>query len=160
MVIYKIVDKITKVSRTLPQNRSDTVESGAGSMAFDREIAWEKSEKTPMEYQKKNLLDNTPDQQSKFRTKNWVETKNDSRGMYNTNMCIKLRASILKSNLCNYSDAYILVKGTISVVNVVFNQVADANKNDKEVVFKNSAPLTDWISEINNTQTDNAKALN
>ena len=71
-----------------------------------------------------------------------------------------MRASILKSNLCNYSDAYILVKGTISVVNVVFNQVADANKNDKEVVFKNSAPLTDWISEINNTQIDNAKALN
>ena len=91
----------------------------------------------------KNLLDNTPDQQSKFRTKNWVETKNDSRGLYNTNMYNKLRASILKSNLCNYSDAYILVKGTISVVNVVFNQVADANKNDKEVVFKNSAPLTD-----------------
>ena len=42
----------------------------------------------------------------------------------------------------------------------MFNQVADANKNDKEVVFKNSAPLTDWISEINNTQIDNAKALN
>ena len=92
MVINKIVDKITKVSRTLPQNRSDTVESGAGSIAFDREIAWEKSEKTPMEYQKKNLLDNTPDQQSKFRTKNWVETNNDSRGTYNTNRYIKLRA--------------------------------------------------------------------
>ena len=71
-----------------------------------------------------------------------------------------MRASILKSSLCNYRDAYILVKETISVVNVVFNQVADANKNDKEVVFKNSAPLTDWISEINNTQIDNAKALN
>ena len=96
-----------------------------------------------MEYQKKNLLDNTPDQQSKFRTKNWVETNNDSRGTYNTNRYIKLRASILKSSLCNYRDAYILVKETISVVNVVFNQVADANKNDKEVVFKNSAPLTD-----------------
>ena len=39
LVINKIVDKITKVSRTLPQDRSDTVESGAGSMAFDREIA-------------------------------------------------------------------------------------------------------------------------
>ena len=45
-----------------------------------------------MEYQKKNLLDNTPDQQSKFRTKNWVETNNDSRGTYNTNRYIKLRA--------------------------------------------------------------------
>ena len=55
MVIYKIVDKITKVSRTLPQNRSDTVESGAGSMAFDREIAWEKSEKISMEYQKQKI---------------------------------------------------------------------------------------------------------
>ena len=71
----------------------------------------------------KNLLDNTPDQQFKFRTKNWVETNNDSRGMYNTNRYIKLRASVLKSSLCNYSDLYILVKGTISVVNVVLNQV-------------------------------------
>ena len=39
LVINKIFDKITKVSRTLPQDRSNTVESGAGSMAFDREIA-------------------------------------------------------------------------------------------------------------------------
>ena len=54
-VINKIVDKITKVSRTLPQDRSDTVESGAGSMAFDREIAWEKSEKRSMEYQKQKI---------------------------------------------------------------------------------------------------------
>ena len=55
LVINKIVDKITKVSRTLPQDRSNTVESGAGSMAFDREIAWEKSEKRSMEYQKQKI---------------------------------------------------------------------------------------------------------
>ena len=61
-----------------------------------------------MEYQKIiNLLDNTPNQQSKFMTKNWVEINNDSRGTYNTNSQIRFKASIPKSRLFNYSDAYI-----------------------------------------------------
>ena len=43
-----------------------------------------------MEYQKINLLENTPNQPTKFRTKNWVEINDDSRGTYNTNSQIKL----------------------------------------------------------------------
>ena len=66
-----------------------------------------------MEYQKLiNLLDNTRNHPSKFRTKNWVGI-NDARGMYNTNNQIKYKTSMLKWHLCNYSDAYVLVKGTI-----------------------------------------------
>ena len=69
-----------------------------------------------MEYQEIiNLLDNTPNQPTKFRTKNWVEINDESHGMYNTNSQIKFKTSMLRSNLCDYSDAYILVKGTISV---------------------------------------------
>ena len=59
-----------------------------------------------MEYQKIiNLLDNTPNQPSKFRTKNWVKINDDSHGTYNTNSQTKIKTSMLKSSLCDYSDA-------------------------------------------------------
>ena len=64
-----------------------------------------------------NLLDNTPNQPTKFGTKKWIEINHDSRGMYNTNSQIKFKTSVLRSILCDYSDAYILVKGTIIVTN-------------------------------------------
>ena len=65
---------------------------------------------------------------------------------------------MLKSSLCNYSDAYILVKGNISVTNTAAAGAA-ANNTDKKVIFKNCAPFTNCISEINNTQIDNAKDI-
>ena len=73
-----------------------------------------------MEYQKKliNLLDNTPNQLTKFRTINWVEINDDSRGTYNTNSQIKFKTSILRSRLCDYSDAFIFVSGTIKITGV------------------------------------------
>ena len=67
-----------------------------------------------MEYEKIiNLLKNTPNQPTKFRTKNWVEINDDSRGTYNTNSQIRFETSMLRSSLCDYSEAYILVSGTI-----------------------------------------------
>ena len=67
-----------------------------------------------MEYQKiADLLDNTSNQPSKFRTKNWVKINDESRGMYNTNVQIKFKISMLRSGLCNCGDGYILVKGNI-----------------------------------------------
>ena len=63
---------------------------------------------------------------------------------------------MLKSSLCDYSDAYILVKGTI-IVNNTAAQGAAASNTNKKVIFKNCAPFTNCISEINNTQIDNAK---
>ena len=69
-----------------------------------------------IEYQKViNLLDNTPNLPNKFRTKYWVETSNDASRTYNTNSQIKFKISILKSTLWDYSDAYILLKVTISI---------------------------------------------
>ena len=65
---------------------------------------------------------------------------------------------MLKSSLCDYIDAYILVKGTISVNNTAA-QGADANNTNKKVIFKNCAPFTNCISEINNTQIDNVKDI-
>ena len=64
-----------------------------------------------MEYQKIiNLLDNTSKEPSKFRTKNWAEINDDSRLTYNSNSQIKFKTIMLKSSLCSYSDAYIVVK--------------------------------------------------
>ena len=73
-----------------------------------------------MEYQKiANLIDDTPNQPSKFRTKNWVEINYKSRGAYNVGSQIKFKTTMLKSSLCDYSHAYILVNGTISVITLL-----------------------------------------
>ena len=112
-----------------------------------------------MEYQKiANLIDDTSNQLSKFRTRNWVEINDKSKGAYNVNSQIKFKTTMLKSSLCDYSDAYILVKGTISVNNTAAANAA-VNNDDKKVIFKNCAPFTNCISEINNTQIDNAKDI-
>ena len=65
---------------------------------------------------------------------------------------------MLKSSLCYYDDAYILVKGKITVNNTAAAD-ADANNTNKKVIFKNCAPFTNCISEVNNKQVDNAKDL-
>ena len=69
-----------------------------------------------MEYQKiVNLLDNIPNQSTKFRAENWVEISDDSRGRQNSNSQIKFKTSMLRSHLWEYNDAYILVNGTITI---------------------------------------------
>ena len=103
------------------------------------------------------MLDNTQNQPSKFRTKNWVEINDESRGTYSTKCQTKFKTSMLRSSLCDYSDPYIAVKGTITVPNI--GTVATQNNRNKEVIFKNCTPFTDWMSEINNTQIDNAKDI-
>ena len=65
---------------------------------------------------------------------------------------------MLRSILCDYSDAYILVKGNISV-NYNAAEGAAANNANKKVIFKNCAPFTNCISKINNTQIDNAEYI-
>ena len=113
-----------------------------------------------MEYQKiANLIDDdTLNQPSKFRTRNWIEINDESRGEYNVNSQIKFKTTMLKSSLCDYSDAYTLVKGTVTVNNTAA-QGAAANNTNKKVIFKNCAPFTNCISEINNMQIDNAKDI-
>ena len=68
-----------------------------------------------MEYQKiANLLDTKSNQPSKFRTRNWVETNDESRGTYTSNDT-RFKTTMLRSNLCDHAGAYILVKGTITI---------------------------------------------
>ena len=115
-----------------------------------------------MEYQKMpNLIDDASNQPSKFRTKNWVEINDESRGTYNVNSQIKFKTIMLKSILCDYSDAYILVKEKITIKGAGADAAArQADERDKGVAFKNCAPFTNCISENNNTQIDNAKETN
>ena len=111
-----------------------------------------------MEYQKiANLLDNASNQPTKFRTRNWVEINDDSRGTY-TNSDIKFKSATLKSNLCDYADAYILVKGKITITGHGDDDAArQADERDKGVIFKDCAPFTKCISRINGTYVDNSQ---
>ena len=71
-----------------------------------------------MEHQKiANLLDSASTKPSKLRAKNWVERNEDIRDAYSPNKQIRFKTTMLRSSLCDYSDAYIVVKGNISVNN-------------------------------------------
>ena len=76
--------------------------------------------------------------------------------MYNTNSQIKFKTSMLRSSLGDYCDAYILVSATITVP--ITAAAADPN-NRKNIIIKNCTPFTNCISEINNSQIDNAKDI-
>ena len=120
-----------------------------------------------MEYQKIiNILDDKTNQPSKLRTKNWVEVNDELRGDYNdhddddnninnndndNNNNIKFKTTMIRSSLCDYSDAYIIVKGTITVSNTT-SAGAAVNNDNKKVVFKNCVIFTSCITETNNTQ--------
>ena len=110
-----------------------------------------------MEYQKiANLSERTSDNLSKFRTRNWVEINGESRGNY-ANSDIRFKTTMLRSNLCDYADSYILVKGTIAITGAGDDAAARrADERNKGVTFKNCAPFTKCISRINNTDIDNA----
>ena len=114
-----------------------------------------------MEYQKiKNLIDDASNKPSKFRTKNWVKINDESRGTYNVNTQIKFKTTMLKSSLSDYSDAYIVVKGKITIIGEGDDAAArQANERDKGVAFQNWTPFTNCISEINDTQIDNVKDI-
>ena len=113
-----------------------------------------------MEYQTIiNLLNNELNKPSKFRTRNWVEKNDKSRGAYTGNN-IKFKTTILRSNLCDYADAYILVKETITITGAgADNTARQADERNEGVAFKNCAPFIKWINRINNTEIDNAKDI-
>ena len=103
-----------------------------------------------MEYQKiSNSIDSESNQPSKFRTRNWVETNDKSRGTY-TSDDIKFETTMLRSNLCDYADVQILAKGTITITGAGDDDDAAKrlDERNKGVIFKNCAPFTKYISRI------------
>ena len=108
-----------------------------------------------MEYEKiTNLLGNIPDKVSRFITKKRIKVHVQSGGLYSTNKQIRFKTSMLISDLCDYSDAYIVVKGTVSVT-------GEENKDRKNrgVVLKNNALFISCISKINGVLIENLKDL-
>ena len=112
-----------------------------------------------MEYQKIiNLLHKTPNQPTIFRTKNWVQINYgqnwvESRGVHEKDNQIRFKISVLRSSLCDYTHAYILVKGTMTVAQAT---AAASNNANKKVILKNCAPFTKCIRRIANKQVENA----
>ena len=112
-----------------------------------------------MEYQKIANWTTGLNQPSKFRTRNWNEINNESRRKYTRNH-VKFKTTMLRSNLCDYGDPYILVKGTITITVEGNDDVAkQADERNKGVTFKNCALFTKCISRINNTYIDNAEDI-
>ena len=133
-----------------------------------------------MEFQKiVNFLDTTSDDKDlpRFATKTWIEVYNQSEGNYYVNKEIRIKTSMLRSDLCGFSDAYIVVKGDITVVKKIFtaadfeapyntvnNATATNTANNNafseiKLVFKNNAPFVNCISKINDVKIDNAEDL-
>ena len=119
-----------------------------------------------MEYQKiVNLLESTSDNLSKFKARNWIQINDESRGNY-ANGDIKFETAMLRSNLCDYADSYILVKGTLTITGSAgppagrteaqLLAARQADERNKEGTFKNCAPFTKCVSRINNTDIVNA----
>ena len=109
-----------------------------------------------MEFQKiVNFLDTTSDDKDlpRFVTKKWIEVYDQSERDYRVNKEIRIKTPVLRSDLCDFSDAYIVVKGYIAVTN------PDDAKRNKSITFKNNAPFINCISKINGMQIDNAEDL-
>ena len=98
-----------------------------------------------------NLLNGSDNENSKFATKKWYVIDSESKGNYSHHDPIKFLTKSIESSLCDYSDAYILVTGNITVTG------GDANT---KVAFKNCAPFTKCITEINETFIDDAEHIN
>ena len=117
-----------------------------------------------MEYDKINDLllseDNESEKLSKFVTREYVRV-NSLSNTYNENKSIRFKTPMLRSNLCDYSDAYILVKGTITVtapgVNNSANNIRD--KRNRPVILKNNAPFVSCITRINGELIEDADDL-
>ena len=84
----------------------------------------------------------------------WIEVNDLSSGQYSARKIIRFTTSMLRSNLCDYSDTYIIVKGRISV-----RDTNDVNRRYKNLTSKNNAPFRWCITNINNTFIDNAEDL-
>ena len=110
-----------------------------------------------MEFQKiVNLLDMTFDDKDlpRYVTKKWIEVYDQSGGEnYHVNKEIRNKTPMLRSDLCNFSDANVVVKGSITVTD------PDEAKRKKSVTFKNNAPFMNCISKINGVQIDNSEDL-
>ena len=107
-----------------------------------------------MEYNKiNNLLDSESEKLSKFLTREYVKV-NSLSNTYNENKSIRFKTPMLRSDLCDYSDAYILIKGTITVA-----RNAPRDRQNRPVILKDNAPFISCITRINGGLIEDADDL-
>ena len=117
-----------------------------------------------MEHDKINNLliseDNESEKLSKFTTRKYIKVSSLSN-TYNENKSIRFKTAMLSSNLCDYSDAYISAKGTITVTVPGVNNKADniRDKRNRPLILKKNAPFVTCITRINGKLIEDADAL-
>ena len=158
----KIADKIISVCKAKSKEKKTKVKKFTYHQKKGSKYWWLKIVLTPYKYgipKKLSLLDKTfvP----RFITKKWIEV-NDQTGTaedrYKPSKQIRFKTSMLRSDLCDYSDAYIVVKENITLTEAANRNLIDVR--NRVLAFKNNAPFTSiYISKINNVLIDNAKDL-
>ena len=109
-----------------------------------------------MEFNKiNNLLCDPTDKVPRFVTKKWIEIHPQLTKDFKTNKEIKFKTSMLRSDLCDYSEAYVWVKGDVSAKDTS----SYSNTMHKLFVFKNNAPFLSCVSKINGKLVKNAEDL-
>ena len=148
------MNKQTKLKDPQQTNFIAKLEKDHGATIF---FVIEKSEETNFKFHKiltqkiVNSLNDIDNKSSKSATKKWYVIGSESKGNYSPVNRIKFLTSSLESSLCDYSDAYILVKENITVTG--------GNVNTK-VAFKNCAPFKECRTEINETFVDETEHIN
>ena len=118
------------------------------------------SEDNESEVSKANRANEMSEKFSKFVTREYVRV-NSLSNTYNKNKSIRFKTPMLRSNLCDYSDAYILVKGTITVTAPGVNNNANniRHKRNRPVILKNNSPFVSCITRINGELIEDADDL-
>ena len=163
MIRNKIADKVTLLGQTKNKEKEERQEIYISlekrQEIIDDLIFFLTSYK--MEYQKiANVLGTAPNEMPRFVTKKWLEVHDqsgDANDRYKPNKSIRFKTSMLRSDLCDFSDASIVVKGDITLKKVANRDFTDVR--NRFLAFKNKAPFTNCISKINNVSIDNAKDL-
>ena len=154
----KIADRITKSARNKEQKEDCRIMEETQEIIIPPEKFNYNTYK--MEYDKINNLllseDNESEKLSKFVTREYVRV-NSLSNTYNENKSIRFKTPMLRSNLCDYSDAYILVKGTITVTAPGTNNIRD--KRNRPLILKNNVPFVSCITRINGELIEDADDL-
>ena len=112
-----------------------------------------------MEYDKiNNLLDSESENLSKFVAREYVRV-NSLSNTYNENKSIIFKTPMLRSDLCDYADAYILVNDTITVNGIVYGAENEIIRRNRKLILKNNASFVSCITRINNELTEDADDL-
>ena len=164
MIGNKTADKITSVAKTKSQEKEDERQEIYIPPEKRQQIIDDLrlfSHHMKMEYQKiTNLLDTTSDNEPRFITRKWVEVHDQSgsaKYRHKPSKQLRFKPSMLRSDLCDFSDAYIVVKGTVTLTKT--NKTGIIDKRNRFLAFKNNAPFTNCTSKINNVLIDNAEDL-